>query len=63
MNLTFFLCAIVLVFSPIVLCLGDPYKILGVGKKAEITEIKKAYKQLAMKWYITFKKSIIYLFL
>lgn len=50
MNLTFFLCAIVFVFSPIVLCLGDPYKILGVGKKAELTEIKKAYKQLAMKW-------------
>ena len=27
----------------------DPYKILGVEKKATETEIKKAYKKLALK--------------
>lgn len=33
-----------------VLCLGNPYSILGVEKKATITDIKKAYKQLAKEW-------------
>lgn len=30
--------------------LGNPYKILGIEKKATITDIKKAYKQLAKEW-------------
>jgi DnaJ-class molecular chaperone len=31
-------------------CLDNPYKILGVDKKAGLPEIKKAYKQLAKEW-------------
>lgn len=31
-------------------CLSNPYKILGVDKKAALAEIKKAYKQLAKEW-------------
>lgn len=31
-------------------CLANPYKILGVEKKASLSEIKKAYKQLAKEW-------------
>jgi DnaJ-class molecular chaperone len=31
-------------------CLDNPYNILGVDKKSTITEIKKAYKQLAKEW-------------
>lgn len=29
---------------------ANPYTILGVEKKATITDIKKAYKQLAKEW-------------
>lgn len=31
-------------------CLGDPYKILGIHRSATVTEIRKAYKQLAKEW-------------
>lgn len=30
--------------------LGDPYKILGVDRKASTQEIRRAYKQLAKEW-------------
>lgn len=30
--------------------LGDPYKILGVERYANLQEIRKAYKQLAKEW-------------
>lgn len=33
------------------LCLDNPYKILGVDKKASLQDIKKSYKQLAKEWY------------
>lgn len=39
-------CTLVLEVS----CLDNPYKILGIDKKAGITDIKKAYKQLAKEW-------------
>lgn len=32
--------------------LGDPYKILGIGEKATLQEIRRAYKQLAKEWYV-----------
>lgn len=32
--------------------LGDPYKILGVGRKASTQEIRRAYKQLAKEWWV-----------
>jgi DnaJ family protein C protein 16 len=32
--------------------LENPYKILGIEKKASLQEIKKAYKQLAKEWYV-----------
>ncbi|XP_055676696.1 dnaJ homolog subfamily C member 16 [Lutzomyia longipalpis] len=31
--------------------LGDPYKILGVGRHATLQEIRRAYKQLAKEWH------------
>ncbi|GAB0090549.1 DnaJ homolog subfamily C member 16 [Sergentomyia squamirostris] len=31
--------------------LGDPYKILGVGREASLQEIRRAYKQLAKEWH------------
>lgn len=40
------ICVLVLEVS----CLENPYKILGIDRKAGITEIKKAYKQLAKEW-------------
>ena len=30
--------------------IGDPYKILGVDRKATLPEIRKAYRQLAKEW-------------
>lgn len=30
--------------------LGDPYKILGVDRRATTQEIRRAYKQLAKEW-------------
>ncbi|XP_053625163.1 dnaJ homolog subfamily C member 16 isoform X1 [Plodia interpunctella] len=46
------------VFLAIVLCavvvaqkIGDPYKILGVHRKASLPEIRKAYRQLAKEWH------------
>lgn len=32
--------------------LGDPYRILGVERKASSQEIRQAYKKLAKKWYV-----------
>jgi len=31
-------------------CLENPYKILGIDKKASLQDIKRAYKQLAKEW-------------
>lgn len=31
--------------------LGDPYRILGVERKASAQEIRQAYKKLVKKWY------------
>jgi DnaJ homolog subfamily C member 16 len=31
--------------------LENPYKPLGIDKKASLQEVKKAYKQLAKEWY------------
>lgn len=31
-------------------CTDDPYGILGIERKATLTEVKKAYKQLAKEW-------------
>lgn len=43
----------VLLLSLLTLCngLGDPYKILGIPRSATVTEIRKAYKQLAKEWH------------
>lgn len=53
-------------FLAIVLCavvvaqkIGDPYKILGVHRKASLPEIRKAYRQLAKEWYLS-KKNIFF---
>lgn len=32
--------------------IGNPYQILGVDKKSNLAEIKKAYKQLAKEWLV-----------
>lgn len=34
--------------------LGDPYKILGVDRRASLQDIRRAYKQLAKEWYVFF---------
>lgn len=31
--------------------IGDPYKILGIHRKASLPEIRKAYRQLAKEWH------------
>ncbi|KAM3961733.1 dnaJ homolog subfamily C member 16 l(3)80Fg [Aphomia sociella] len=31
--------------------IGDPYKILGIHRRASLSEIRKAYKQLAKEWH------------
>lgn len=31
--------------------LGDPYKILEIGRKASQQEIRQAFKKLVKKWY------------
>ena len=43
--------AIFLLF--LVLCEGklDPYRVLGVNKRASTQDIRKAYKQLAKEWH------------
>lgn len=30
--------------------IGDPYKILGIHRRANLPEIRKAYRQLAKEW-------------
>lgn len=51
MNFRLFLClGLVAGFILEISCLDNPYKILGVDKKSSLTEIKKAYKQLAKEW-------------
>lgn len=53
MDFRFLLCVCLFFVANFVLCLGslgNPYKILGIEKKASITDIKKAYKQLAKEW-------------
>lgn len=54
MNLkfSFFFLVVILFVSTVVHSLGDPYKILGVDRKASNADIKKAYKQLAIEWLI-----------
>lgn len=32
--------------------LGDPYRILGVGRKATLQEIRQAYIKLVKKWFV-----------
>lgn len=32
--------------------LGNPYAILGIGRLANVQEIRKAYKQLVKEWYV-----------
>jgi DnaJ-class molecular chaperone len=51
MDFRLFIC-VGLVFSLFIeiSCLGNPYNILSVDKKASLQEIKKAYKQLAKEW-------------
>lgn len=39
--------------------LGNPYKILGVHKRATLQEIRKAYKNLVKEWYIL--NSLLYI--
>lgn len=46
----FILISLICVLALEVSCLENPYKILGIDKKASLTEIKKAYKQLAKEW-------------
>lgn len=52
---TFLLLSIfaVLQLTPLALAgdtLGDPYKILGVSKRATVQDIRKAYKHLVKEW-------------
>lgn len=44
-----FLLLICFVFLEVT-CTDDPYGILGIERKATLTEVKKAYKQLAKEW-------------
>lgn len=41
---------VIFLFLEGISCLGNPYKILGIEKKATLVEIKKAYKQKAKEW-------------
>lgn len=51
MNFRLFSCiGIVFILVLEISCLSNPYKILGVDKKSTLSEIKKAYKQLAKEW-------------
>ncbi|XP_050670634.1 dnaJ homolog subfamily C member 16 [Leptidea sinapis] len=48
------LCVLVMiVLCPLILSqkIGDPYKILGIHRRASLPEIRKAYKQLAKEWH------------
>ncbi|CAH0718729.1 unnamed protein product, partial [Brenthis ino] len=42
-----------LILLPILVAqkIGDPYKILGIHRRASLTEIRKAYRQLAKEWH------------
>ncbi|XP_026742846.1 dnaJ homolog subfamily C member 16 isoform X4 [Trichoplusia ni] len=44
---------LVLALCPLLLAqkIGDPYKILGIHRKATLPEIRKAYRQLAKEWH------------
>lgn len=42
----------VFILNTVLADLGNPYKILGVNRKATLQEIRKAYKQLAKEWYV-----------
>lgn len=46
----FAIVGIFFVFLKEISCLGNPYKILDIEKKATLAEIKKAYKQKAKEW-------------
>ncbi|CAH0604434.1 unnamed protein product [Chrysodeixis includens] len=47
------LAVLVLALCPLLLAqkIGDPYKILGIHRKATLPEIRKAYRQLAKEWH------------
>ncbi|XP_026329593.1 dnaJ homolog subfamily C member 16 [Hyposmocoma kahamanoa] len=47
------LLVVVVALAPLVLAqnIGDPYKILGIHRKASLPEIRKAYRQLAKEWH------------
>lgn len=40
----------VFILNAVLADLGNPYKILGVNRKATLQEIRRAYKQLAKEW-------------
>lgn len=40
----------VFILNSVLADLGNPYKILGVNRKATLQEIRRAYKQLAKEW-------------
>lgn len=48
--LKLFLLLSIFIFGPILAIVYDPYKILGIDKKATLQDIRRSYKQLAKEW-------------